>query len=46
LGVGGGGVGVDCWAAAGQAAKTIASAAGSNKPVWGDKRMGMRSSLT
>src|SRR3977135_2493612 len=34
LGVGGGGVGVDCGAAAGQAANAIASIAGSNKPVW------------
>src|SRR5215831_18421650 len=43
LGVGGGGV--DCWAAAGQAASALASVAASNNPRCGEKRMGMRSSL-
>src|ERR1700730_6170213 len=45
LGVGGGGVGVDCWAAAGQAASAVASIAASKSARCGDKRMGMRSSL-
>src|SRR5215467_9198504 len=45
LGVGGGGVGVDCWAAAGQAASALASVAASKNARCGEKRMGMRSSL-
>src|SRR5215472_8107838 len=45
LGVGGGGVGVDCWAAAGQAASAVASVAASKSARCGEKRMGMRSSL-
>src|SRR5262245_4734904 len=44
LGVGGGGVGVDCWAAAGKAASALASVTAS-KVRRGEKRMGMRSSL-
>src|SRR5262245_22993481 len=45
LGVGGGGVGVDCWAAAEKAANVLASVAASNNVRRGEKRMGMRSSL-
>src|SRR5712691_9671857 len=45
LGVGGAGVGVACWAAAGQAASALESVAASNRPVRGNKRMVMRSSL-
>src|SRR5215813_9131138 len=45
LGVGGGGVGVDCWAAAEKAANVPASVAASNNVRRGEKRMGMRSSL-
>jgi hypothetical protein len=45
LGVGGGGVGVDCWAAAGKAASALASVAASKSARCGEKRMGMRSSL-
>src|SRR6516225_3043233 len=45
LGVGGGGVGVDCCAAAGQAASALASVAASKSARCGEKRMGMRSSL-
>src|SRR6266446_10100738 len=45
LGVGGGGVGVDCWAAAGKAASALASVAASNSARCGEKRMSMRSSL-
>src|SRR6516165_7493479 len=45
LGVGGGGVGVDCWAAVGPAASALASVAASKSPRCGEKRMGMRSSL-
>src|SRR5262249_36184292 len=45
LGVGGGGVGVDCCAAAGQAASALASVAATNNARCGEKRMGMRSSL-
>src|SRR5215468_3062758 len=45
LGVGGGGVGVDCWAAAGKAESALASVAASNNVRRGEKRMGMRSSL-
>src|SRR3984893_6083820 len=44
LGVGGGGVGVDCWAAAG-GASAVASVAASKSARCGEKRMGMRSSL-
>src|SRR6516162_10825000 len=43
--VGGGGVGVDCWAAAGKAANALASVAASKSARCGEKRMGMRSSL-
>src|SRR5262249_2550536 len=45
LGVGGGGVGVDCWAVAGKAGSALTSGAGSNQVRRGEKRMGMRSSL-
>src|SRR5262249_5638129 len=45
LGVGGGGVGVDCCAAAGPAASALASVAASNNPRCGEMWMGMRSSL-
>src|SRR5262249_52357556 len=45
LGVGGGGVGVDCWAAAGQAASAVESVAASKSARCGEKRMDMRSSL-
>ena len=45
FGVGGGGVGVDCWAADGQAASAVASVPASKKPHRCGKRMGMRSSL-
>jgi len=39
LGVGGGGVGVDCCAAAGQAASALASVAATNNPRCGEKRI-------
>src|SRR5262245_65789402 len=45
LGVGGGGVDVDCWAAAGKAASALASVVASKSVRRGEKRMGMRSSL-
>src|ERR1700720_4658026 len=45
LGVAGGGVDVDCWAAVGQAASALASVAASKSARCGEKRMGMRSSL-
>jgi hypothetical protein len=45
FGVGGGGVGVDCCAAAGQAASAVASIAASKRLRWGERRLGIRSSL-
>src|SRR5215831_7600467 len=41
LGVGGGGVGVDCWAAAGKPASALASVTASKSVRRGEKRMGM-----